>query len=220
MIIEIVPEEKRFTTSRFSGFRTYNLVNWYGDFSTMTENEFVEGFKQFAAAIFITYENFVTPELVERVERGKERRMNEWIKFADQKYKRESSKQKFLEKKRQEVENDTYFNRIDNDFFFDVDPSQDTQNGIPQWATINKDRANDENWLRHLYQCLIEEPWFRKSTILSLFYESSKDTKKFSFRPQVKFLMDEDSMIERDRQAKQLADDIARFYSDCKYCGD
>lgn len=220
MIIEIVPEEKRFTTSRSSGYRTYNLVNWYGDFSTMTEDEFVEGFKQFAATIFKTYEDFVTPELIERVERSKEYRMNEWIKFADQKYKRESSKQKFLAQKRQEVENDTYFNRIDNYFFFDVDPTQDTRNGIPQWATINKDRANDENWLRHLYQCLIEEPWFRKSTILSLFYESSKDTKKFSFRPQVKFIMDEDSMIECDRQVRKLREDIARFYSECRYCGD
>lgn len=220
MIIEIVPEEKRFTTSRSSGYRTYNLVNWYGDFSTMTEDEFVEGFKQFAAAIFKTYEDYVTPELVERVERNKEHRLNEWIKFANQKYKRESSKQKFIEKKRQEVENETYFNRIDNYFFFDVDPTQDTRNGIPQWATINKDRANDENWLRHLYQCLIEEPWFRKSTILSLFYESSKDTKKFSFRPQVKFIMDEDSMIECDRQVRKLREDIARFYSDCRYCGD
>lgn len=220
MIIEIVPEEKRFTTSRSSGYRTYNLVNWYGDFSMMTEDEFVEGFKQFAAVIFKTYEDFVTPELIERVERGKEHRMNEWIKFADQKYKRESSKQKFLEKKRQEVENDNYFNRIDNYFFFDVDPSQDTRNGIPQWSVINKERANDENWLRHLYQCLIEEPWFRKSTILSLFYESSKDTKKFSFRPQVKFIMDEDSMIECDRQVRKLSEDIARFYSECRYCGD
>lgn len=220
MIIEIVPEEKRFTTSRSSGYRTYNLVNWYGDFLTMTEDEFVEGFKQFAAAIFKTYEDYVTPELVERVERNKEHRLNEWIKFANQKYKRESSKQKFIEKKRQEVENETYFNRIDNYFFFDVDPSQDTRNGIPQWSTINKDRANDENWLRHLYQCLVEYPWFRKSTILSLFYESSKDTKKFSFRPQVKFIMDEDSMIECDRQVRKLREDIARFYSECRYCGD
>ena len=220
MIIEIVPEEKRFTTSRSSGYRTYNLVNWYGDFSSMTEDEFVEGFKQFALAIFATYEDFVTPELIERVEKGKERRMNEWIKFADQKYKRESSKQKFLAQKRQEVENDTYFNQIDNYFFFDVDPTQDTQNGIPQWSTITKERANDELWLRRLYQCLIEEPWFRKSTILSLFYESSKDTKKYSFRPQVKFIMDEDSMIECDRQVRKLREDIARFYSDCRYCGD
>lgn len=220
MIIEIVPEEKRFKTSRFSGYRTYNLVNWYGDFSTMTEDEFVEGFKQFAAAIFLTYENFVTPELKEHVEKCKERQMNEWINFADQKYKRESSKQKFLEQKRQEIENNIFFNRIDNYFFFDVDPTQDTKNGIPQWATINKDRANDENWLRHLYQCLIEEPWFRKSTILSLFYESSKDTKKFSFRPQVKFIMDEDSMIECDKQVRKLKEDIARFYSECRYCGD
>lgn len=220
MIIEIVPEEKRFTTSRFSGYRTYNLVNWYADFSTMTEDEFVEGFKQYAAAIFITYENFVTPELIERIENGKERRMNDWIKFADQKYKRESSKQKFLAQKRQEVENDTYFNQIDNYFFFDVDPTQDTRNGIPQWSTITKERANDENWLRHLYQCLIEEPWFRKSTILSLFYEAPKDTKKASFRPQVKFIMDEDSMIECDRQVRKLREDIASFYSDCRYCGD
>lgn len=220
MIIEIVPVEKRFTSARSSGFCTYNLVNWYGDFSTMTEDEFVEGFKQFATAIFKTYEDFVTPELIKRVERSKEYRMNEWIKFADKKYKRESSKQKFLEQKRQEVENDTYLNRIDNSFFFDVDPSQDTRNGIPQWSVITKERANDENWLRHLYQCLIDDPWFRKSTILSLFYDSSKDTKEFSFRPQVKFIMDEDSMIECERRVKKLRDDIARFYSECRYCGD
>lgn len=220
MIIEIVPDLRKKIYNTKIGYSTYNLVNWYGDFSTMTEDDFVEGFKQFAAAIFITYENFVTPELIERVEKGKERQMNNWIKFADQKYKRESSKQKFLERKRQEIENDTYFNRIDTYFFFDVDPTQDTRNGIPQWSTITKERINDENWLRHLYQCLIEEPWFRKSTILSLFYEASNDTKKFSFRPQVKFIMDEDSMIERDRQARKLSEDIARFYSDCKYCGD
>lgn len=101
-------------------------------------------------------------------------------------------------------------------FDFDVFPNE---NGISGSCILEPD--DDEKKMRSCFRSIKQSKYFDKAKGWEFTYETSdKVRKKYSFRPQIKLILDDNTQREFDKEEKDLADDIARFYSNCRYCGD
>lgn len=107
--------------------------------------------------------------------------------------------------------------------FFDLDV-EPYKNGISGSCVLRTEDINEEK-VRRCFEEIKDKKYFQLAKGWEFCYETKKtdneDYKYYScFRPQIKLIFDEDVQKQYEKDEKDLADDIARFYSDCRYCGD
>ncbi len=106
----------------------------------------------------------------------------------------------------------------DNYIFFDLDV-EPYRNGISYSCILDTD-ANEEK-ARSCFKEIKDKKYFLLAKGWEFRYETSEGSNyKSSFRPEIKLLFEEDVQKQYEKDEKDLADDIARFYADCRYCGD
>lgn len=209
--------------SERNGYVTRNLVNWSDDFANMSKDDFVIKMKEFAKFIFQTYKNTVKDEFEAQCERIRERELNDAIKWAEGHYKRESSKQKYIESKRKEIYEKpvpSYWisgsNRL---HFFDIDAKQGTDNAMSGHSVVSEDEVETHRYDK-LYDELVEYGYFKHATKLQLIYESHANSLMFCFRPKVRFILDEETQHEINDRKERLAKAMEKYYGCGRYCGD
>ena len=107
--------------------------------------------------------------------------------------------------------------------FFDLDV-EPYKNGISSCCVLSTKNINEEK-VRACFKCIKDKNYFQLAKGWEFCYETketyNENYKYYScFRPQIKLLFDENIQKQYEKDAKDLADDIARFYADCRYCGD
>ena len=102
--------------------------------------------------------------------------------------------------------------------FFDLDV-EPYRNNISGSCVLNTD--TDEEKARSCFKEIKDKKYFQLAKGWEFCYETIEGNNyKSSFRPQIKLLFDEDVQKQYEKDEKDLADDIARFYADCRYFGD
>lgn len=100
--------------------------------------------------------------------------------------------------------------------FFDFDGFPN-ENGVS--CILHPD--DDEKTMRSCFRVFKQSKYFNKAKGWEFTYQTSdKVRKKYSFRPEIKLILDDNTQREFDKEAKDLADYNARFYGNCRYCGD
>lgn len=103
---------------------------------------------------------------------------------------------------------------------FDVEP---WRNGLSGNCVLSK--FTDEE-LARCWETIHNNKYFKTATAFSIGYLDSNDQWRTyydglcGFRPQVIMTMPEEMEKAYEADEKALADDIARFYANCHYCGD
>lgn len=102
--------------------------------------------------------------------------------------------------------------------FFDLDV-EPYRNGISGSCVL--DTNTDEEKARSCFKEINDKKYFQLAKGWEFRYETREGNNYEScFRPEIKLLFDEEIQKQYEKDEKDLADDIARFYSDCRYCGD
>jgi hypothetical protein len=102
--------------------------------------------------------------------------------------------------------------------FFDLDV-EPYRNGISYSCIL--DTNADEEKARSCFKEIKDKKYFQLAKGWEFCYETSEgDNYKSCFRPEIKLIFDPEVEQQYKNDEKKLADDIARFYADCRYCGD
>lgn len=115
----------------------------------------------------------------------------------------------------------THYEKLTNGddyIFFDLDV-EPYRNGISYSCIL--DTESDEEKARSCFKEIKDKKYFQLAKGWEFRYETSESCNyKSSFRPEIKLLFDPEVEQQYKDDEKKLADDIARFYADCRYCGD
>jgi hypothetical protein len=102
--------------------------------------------------------------------------------------------------------------------FFDLDV-EPYRNGISYSCILGTDA--DEEKARSCFKEINDKKYFQLAKGWEFCYKTSEgDNYKSCFRPEIKLLFDPEVEQQYKDDEKKLADDIARLYADCRYCGD
>lgn len=102
--------------------------------------------------------------------------------------------------------------------FFDLDV-EPYKNGISYSCILGTDA--DEEKARSCFKEIKDKKYFLLAKGWEFRYQTREDNNyKSCFRPEIKLIFDPEVEQQYKDDEKKLADDIARFYADCRYCGD
>lgn len=102
--------------------------------------------------------------------------------------------------------------------FFDLDV-EPYKNGISGSCILDTD--TDEEKARSCFKEIKDKKYFLLAKGWEFRYQTREGNNyKSSFRPEINLIFDEEIQNQYEKDEKDLADDIARFYADCRYCGD
>ena len=103
--------------------------------------------------------------------------------------------------------------------FFDLDV-EPYRNGISGSCILRTEDINEEK-ARSCFKYIKDNKYFQLAKGWDFCYETREGNNyKSSFRPEIKLLFDPEVEQQYKNDEKKLADDISRFYADCRYCGD
>lgn len=103
--------------------------------------------------------------------------------------------------------------------FFDLDV-EPYRNGISGSCVLRTEGINEEK-VRSCFKEIKDKKYFLLAKGWEFRYKTSEDSNYEScFRPEIKLLFDPEVEQQYKNDEKNLADDIARFYANCRYCGD
>lgn len=102
--------------------------------------------------------------------------------------------------------------------FFDLDV-EPYRNGISYSCILDTDA--DEEKARRCFDEIKDKKYFLLAKGWEFCYETKEEYNyKSCSRPEIKLLFDPEVEQQYKNDEKNLADDIARFYANCRYCGD
>ena len=191
------------------------------DMTNMTEDEFVEFMRDSLCKVQDKYSEIMTQYVKERKECLFDYYRKNYIKANQGKinaYKRESSKQKFIEKLVEDARKRADDFSVNNEIFFDV-MRVCFGNCIPNFTVVSAD-SSDSN-LRSLYNYFKDKIALSKGLVFE--YEINKGSNgitQYLFRPDLIFKLPDEIMknLVADWKVQQGA--IARFYDSLNYKGD
>lgn len=188
------------------------------DLSKISESEFISLMKEALSTACEKYTNLVTDEINERMEKS-------YLSYADtvmrdlkKKYTRQSTIDKYfaqkMEGRREQIEK---FYSYDRNISFTCWPGP--HHGVPG-VTVGLSSKITDYALKNAFTALSENEWFRKGTGFLFRYGCNKTTHTSSCGGVIEILMSEEDKAAEKAGQKAIDDDIARFYANCRYCGD
>jgi len=141
------------------------------------------------------------------------------IDFAEKKWKTEKKRNEYVEnevkKARKNYKFDSFFYSL-SFFDFDVNPGE---MGISGDCIISYDELTPEK-LRRCFEKIKDNKYFKKALGWELTYKAYDNSYKVCFRPEIKLIVDENTMAQMKEDKKNLEDSVYRFYEGCRYWGD
>lgn len=204
-------------------FDTYNVVTLVRhenlDLSTIDEETFIKEMMADIKEAVEEYTALYTPYEEEKKRKFIERETEAARKYAEQKYKRESNRKKYVETAMANIEEKwKRFSRDPKKIFFDIVPNP-YQMGTSYEETLYY--GADKKFLKKTYDTLKDNKYFRKGIGWAFKYETwGKESPVFASRPYVDILMKESDKAEQKREKEMHNKAIEDFYSDSNYWGD
>lgn len=141
------------------------------------------------------------------------------IKYAEKKWKTEKKRNEYINetvnKAKSKFNFDSYYYNL-GFFDFDVHPES---NGISSNCIISINELTYDV-LRRCYEAIKDNYYFKNATGWKLEYKCNDNNHSVSFRPHINLIMPEDVEAKYHKAAKDLAEDIYRFYATTSYPGD
>lgn len=148
----------------------------------------------------------------ERHKKSREQRIQRIIDDSFKKYKREFYRLRWVESEMKKVPSEVLERNPYSHFGHDLDSikwdMKPWENGV---SIISVHKNSIESRLGYLYDECIKNKYFRNCTGWSIVED---------FSTEIKFHLSDEMQEEWRADEKRLADDIARFYATCRYCGD
>lgn len=198
------------------------LVERNAEVKNLTKDEFVTKMSEDITNAINTYQvmcdEYNKVKEVENTERNLERFHKEAENlFA--KFKRESTRRRKTEEYVDKMmAKYNHFHKLTGISYFDLD-CEPGKNGLSGNCCISFDKMMDI--LPKTYEYLKDNKYFTGAIGWKLGYDESSFHKGFcSTRPQIYLTLPVELEIQFKAEQKALADDIARFYANCRYWGD
>jgi hypothetical protein len=186
--------------------------------SEITREEFVQMMMADIAIAKVEYRKYSDVKAEETYQKdlrnhiqSRERRIQQIIEESYKRYKREFYRLRWVDSEMKKVPSEvlernpyTHFGHDLSSIKWDIRP---WENGCRIFYVV----TDLEERLGNLYDEAIQNKYFRNCTGWSIVED---------FSTRFKFHLPENFQEEWKADEKRLADDIARFYSDCRYCGD
>lgn len=202
-------------------YREYGVVTLVRrenvDCASLSKDDFIKLMTEDLTKAVEEYETICNKLNDEKRKEVIEREMQKAIAFAEQKYKTQRGKDKYIENARKNAGKMIYL--LDpKQIFFDFKPDKGEFDG---GYTI-KANGDYKDQLSKCYDVLVKSKYFKKGIGWAFKYESNTKDKigTFAFRPYIDLLVDETTHAEQERDKERLAQSVNDFYSKSNYWGD
>lgn len=187
----------------------------------LTKDEFIKMFTEDIEAAKEPYRNWYKEKADMRYKKDcddfqarREKNIQRIIDESYKKYKRESSRQKWVDREiaklPTELERGYWHEEQELSYIsFDIKP---WENGS-RYVHVDEDY---EHILGHLYDDAIKNKYFMDCTGWSLVCDDNQST----HRVEIKLHLSEELQAEWDADERKLYNEIMNFYATCRYCGD
>lgn len=204
-------------------YRTVVLVKRNADCANISADDFVNAMFSDLLEAEENYNELYVPEYVASILRNYESFVNSYrkqaIKYAEKKWKTEKKRNEYINKEviaaRKKYNMNSFYYSLS---FFDFDVHPET-NGLSGDCCLSIDRLTF-NSLYRCYEAVKDNYYFKNASGWTLEYKCNENDHRVSSRPYIKLILPDSVQAEYEKAEKDLADDIARFYSNCHYWGD
>ena len=204
-------------------YKWITLVSRNINCSTITEEEFVKRMFSDILEAEEKYNDLYIPEWESRKVKNFEDKIA-WVKkkataFAKKKWKTEKKRIDYIEseinKAHKEYKFDTFYYGL-SFFDFNVEPGQ---MGISGNCIISiKELTFDK--LKKCFAEIKDNRYFKKATGWELTYETLDNSYQVCFRPQIKLIVDEETVAQMKKDEDDLTVSVNQFYKGCTHWGD
>lgn len=185
----------------------------------LTKDEFIQMLMEDFSTARVEYRKYSDTKAEETYQKDceyhkqrREQRIQQIIDDSFKKYKRESYRLRWVDSEMKKVPSEVLERHPYSHFGHDLDSikwdMKPWENGV---SIISVHKECIVSRLGHLYDECIKNKYFRNCTGWSIVED---------FSTEIKFHLSEQMQEEWRADEKHLADDIARFYADCRYWGD
>ena len=199
------------------------LVSRNIDCASLTVDEFVKVMYSDLLEAEEKYNELFVPEWVSKYINTYKDHMKDTRKiaerYAERKWKTEKKRLEYvlsvMKKEHAEYSPSKYYNSI-SFFDFDVNPGD---MGISGDCVLSLKTLTFES-LERCFEAVKNNKYFKVAKGWELTYTTDENSYASAFRPEVKLIVDENVEAAMKKEAQDLADDVARFYANCRYPGD
>ena len=184
----------------------------------LTKDEFIQMLMEDFSVARVAYRKYSDRKAEESYQKDcenhknrREQRIQRIIDDSFKKYKREFYRLRWVESEMKKVPSEVLERHPYSHFGHDLDSIKWDMKPWENGCRIFNVVIDLEQRLGNLYDEAIQNKYFRNCTGWSIVED---------FSTEIKFHLSEQMQEEWRADEKRLADDIARFYADCRYCGD
>ena len=184
----------------------------------LTKDEFIQMLMEDFSVARVEYRKYSDRKAEESYQKDcenhknrREQRIQRIIDDSFKKYKREFYRLRWVESEMKKVPSEVLERHPYSHFGHDLDSIKWDMKPWENGCRIFNVVIDLEQRLGNLYDEAIQNKYFRNCTGWSIVED---------FSTEIKFHLSEQMQEEWRADEKRLADDIARFYADCRYCGD
>ena len=197
-------------------YRIVTLIKHEGiDVPNLKKEEFVQMMKGDLLKAQELYDALMAPEMEEYHQRRIQSRIEQAVQYANSKWKTQKRRDKYIDAERKAAEN-MERPSWNTEMFWDFKP--EVGNSIPGVCILMP--SDDDVLFERCYEKWIKSPWWQHGHGWVLKYDCHTKSFRSSARPWIELMMDDEATEERKRQQQDIDNDIARFYANCRYCGD
>lgn len=197
-------------------YRIVTLINHEGiNVPNLKKEEFVQMMKSDLRKAQELYNALMAPEMEEYHQRLIQSHIEQAVQYANSKWKTQKRRDEYIETERKAAENIARPS-WDTEMFWDFKP--EVGNIIPGVCILTPNE--DDVLFERCYEEWIKSPWWQHGHGWVLKYDCHTKSFRSSARPWIELMMDDEATEERKRQQQNIDNDIARFYTNCRYCGD
>lgn len=184
----------------------------------LTKDEFIQMLMEDFSVARVAYRKYSDIKAEETYQKDcenhkkrREQRIQRIIDDSFKKYKREFYRVRWVDSEMKKVPSDVLERHPYSHFGHDLDSIKWDMKPWENGCRIFNVVIDLEQRLGNLYDEAIQNKYFRNCTGWSIVED---------FSTEIKFHLSDEMQEEWRADEKRLADDIARFYADCRYCGD
>lgn len=209
-------------TQKSETMKVITLISREVNCGELSKAQFIQNLSEDIRIAENYYSELIEPEIQKSKEQYIARTTERITKEAQKRYKRISNQEKYI-KENLEKEISSYNNCTKDNLGYADLKVEFGKNGIACCCIISFDDVlkGVHSGMSECFDYIENNKFWKGANGWKIEYESwRKDSFKSSGRPQITLILSEELQNEADRLNKELADDIARFYSNSNYWGD
>jgi len=186
------------------------------ELSSITEEDFIKFIREDVDKAIKEYSAIISKFNVKYREWLIKTEVDAAVKYAEKKWKTDKKRNEYVENIKKNAEEKPRYTYKAEDIYFDFKPTP--SNSISGSCVISKKSTTRD--LKEAYKILMQDKYFLCGKGWALKYETTDETRPYSFRPWIDVLLDESDREEQNRDEEMLRKSIEAFYSNTNYWGD